>query len=275
MNQNQNSNSRRNKDECSNCMKSLVEALGSSRPRQLLAAMGYRAFVDKDNSEVSIMRDINEVGDKGGRRRDVLPGIIRVDNAPQNTMLVAASSVGLHEPSGMLSSTAATALKNNYGDESNRRRDDGSVREKKFFTEEQGMKVQCTMCGDDGPEGGARAFVKGPDPVSVVLCANRLSSQKEVEEVLVHELIHVYDVRQRKMDLRNCEKLAYSEVRAAREAECHSSSRFTKSYCIREKATVATENMFPEKGRTCVCSVFEKALKDMSPFSSGPKSSSR
>ena len=48
-------------------------------------------------------------------------------------------------------------------------------------------------CGSDTrAEGGARAFVRGPEPLSIVLCSNRLSSQREVDEVLVHELVHIY-----------------------------------------------------------------------------------
>jgi len=30
--------------------------------------------------------------------------------------------------------------------------------------------------------------------MSVVLCANRLRDEEEMEEALVHELVHVYDV---------------------------------------------------------------------------------
>lgn len=31
-------------------------------------------------------------------------------------------------------------------------------------------------------------------PISVILCANRLRDRAEMEEALVHELVHVYDV---------------------------------------------------------------------------------
>ena len=44
-----------------------------------------------------------------------------------------------------------------------------------------------------GPEGKARAYFSAPPP-TVVFCANRLRSKKEVEEAMVHELIHAYDV---------------------------------------------------------------------------------
>lgn len=69
------------------------------------------------------------------------------------------------------------------------------------------------------------------------------------------------------MDLRQCHSLAYSEVRAARDAECDNSlTNFTKGICAKDKATVATKNMFPEEGRGCVCDVFEKAMCDLAPL---------
>ena len=69
------------------------------------------------------------------------------------------------------------------------------------------------------------------------------------------------------MDLRDCQQLAYSEIRAAREAECsHSLTSFTANICVKDKATVATKNMFVEDGRKCVCDVFETAMGDLGPF---------
>ena len=78
---------------------------------------------------------------------------------------------------------------------------------------------------------------------------------------------HRIDVHSRQMDLRDCKSLAYSEVRAAREAECSNSlTSFTGNICAKDKATVATRNMFPEEGRKCVCDVFDRAIKDYAPF---------
>lgn len=103
--------------------------------------------------------------------------------------------------------------------------------------------------------------------MSIVLCANRLGSQKEIEEVLVHELIHVYDVNNRKMNLKDCEKLAHSEIRAAREAECHGSFSLFRDHCVMSNAITATRNMFPyKKAKECVTSVFDKAIRDFEPL---------
>lgn len=41
---------------------------------------------------------------------------------------------------------------------------------------------------------------------------------------------------------------------------------FTKRYCAKEKARVATKNMFPDVGLQCVAAVFEEAMVDKAPF---------
>jgi len=130
------------------------------------------------------------------------------------------------------------------------------------------MSIECRDCLNIGPEGGARAYVRGPSPLSIVLCSNRLYSSKDFKQVLLHELIHVYDVVIRNWDLQRCEILAMSEIRAAREAEC-AEERFNvvKRFCVKDRATIATCNMFPDTiGQDCVRKVFEEAMKDQTPF---------
>ena len=150
------------------------------------------------------------------------------------------------------------------------------------------VSVSCRPCSSTGPESRARAYVRGPDPLSVVLCSDQLRTPEEVSEVLVHEFVHVYDLRVRGLDLRDCRQLAHSEVRAAREAECghllgggYSNDgslrgggwldNFTRNVCIKSRAGVATCNMFPDTGRSCVADVFERAVKDTSPFDCSPQ----
>ena len=83
------------------------------------------------------------------------------------------------------------------------------------------IELYCRKCSQKGPEAGARAFLMGPEPLSIVLCHNRIQSDRdEIEEILTHELIHLYDVQTLQLDLTDCETVAYSEIRAAREAEC-------------------------------------------------------
>jgi hypothetical protein len=106
-----------------------------------------------------------------------------------------------------------------------------------------------------------------------------------MSEILTHELVHVFDVRRLQLDLRLCDNLAYSEVRAAREAECYTAAarttnpwfgstttvqqqeKNTKS-CIQQKALAATQNLFGRReSQACVQRVLESALKDRRPFS--------
>lgn len=81
----------------------------------------------------------------------------------------------------------------------------------------------CRQCSSRGGEANARGFVQGP-PLSVVLCSNRLHDKDQVEEVLLHELIHLYDLKVKKLDFSRCSELAYSEVRSNRESECEFST---------------------------------------------------
>jgi len=70
------------------------------------------------------------------------------------------------------------------------------------------------------------------------------------------------------MDLTTCKDLAYSEVRAAREAECHYTPQLCswfKKQCVQSTATRSTATIFPTEGAACVAAVFEKAYRDVGP----------
>eukprot|EP00539_Tryblionella_compressa_P010463 CAMPEP_0178801376 /NCGR_PEP_ID=MMETSP0745-20121128/13316_1 /TAXON_ID=913974 /ORGANISM="Nitzschia punctata, Strain CCMP561" /LENGTH=354 /DNA_ID=CAMNT_0020460211 /DNA_START=33 /DNA_END=1094 /DNA_ORIENTATION=+ len=129
------------------------------------------------------------------------------------------------------------------------------------------IELKCRKCSSSGPEGGARAFLMGPQPLSVVLCHNRIAATRpEVEEILTHELIHLFDVQTMQLDLQDCENLAYSEVRAAKAAECRDSWKQLQPYCVKQKAIAATNNLYPNEGRQCIQRVFRTAFADNRPF---------
>ncbi|TDH70093.1 hypothetical protein CCR75_009544 [Bremia lactucae] len=150
----------------------------------------------------------------------------------------------------------------------------------------------CIDCRADGPEGNARAFFSAPPP-TVVLCANRLHSAQEVEESIVHELIHAYDYTVRKMDITKSDILACSifisryrsEIRSARESECYrkakvletmlpnveffqKSARWLNARCVHEHAVRSTSSIFPIEARAEVDKMFERCYNDKSPFAS-------
>ncbi len=162
------------------------------------------------------------------------------------------------------------------------------------------IELKCRKCETTGPEAGARAFLMGPEPLSIILCHNRIhSNSDEIQEILTHELIHLYDVQTLQLDLSDCETVAYSEVRAAREAECtdaiqqqqqqsaaaaaaNHNKNFVqeltstleqhvyKPYCVRSIALGATRNMFPKEGTKCLNKVWETAYQDHRPFPAAP-----
>jgi len=182
----------------------------TSRPRQLLNAMGGRAVRDETTGNFSVSLD-----KKPQRRKESASSstaststiVLSQDTAAARRLI--ASSVETKEHPYLCNPNTNNNIK---------QQSIGATRKSS-----KGMEISCAICSEDGPEGAARAFVKGPNPIAIVLCANRLNTKEEVEEVLVHELMHVYDVRVRQMDLRDCMQLAHSEVRAARETECRMS----------------------------------------------------
>ena len=114
------------------------------------------------------------------------------------------------------------------------------------------------------------------------MCANRLRDESEIEETLVHELVHAVDYCTRGIDLTKCEDLACSEVRAAREAEC-SETTYLKAFplpdvarsylhkrCTRQHATQATSAMFPRRASSCIEAAFERCFNDHVPFREQP-----
>ena len=84
------------------------------------------------------------------------------------------------------------------------------------------LTITCLLCGDSGPEGSARAFAFGPtlSKLCNVPAGCLLMNSDAVKLALIHELMHIYDIWTRQMDLQDCQQLAYLEVRAAQEGEC-------------------------------------------------------
>ncbi|CAI5741513.1 unnamed protein product [Hyaloperonospora brassicae] len=148
------------------------------------------------------------------------------------------------------------------------------------------MAFVCLDCRDDGaheaPNAVLALFFAAPPP-TVVFCANRLHSSQEVEETMVHELIHAYDFTVRNMDITKADVLACSEIRSARESECYQkaqllenvlpnvaffqkSTRWLNERCVREHAVRSTSSMFPVEARDEVDKMFDRCYVDRSPF---------
>jgi hypothetical protein len=123
-------------------------------------------------------------------------------------------------------------------------------------------------CSDTSePDINARAFLRNTQPLQIELCVNKLH-QVDIEEALIHELVHAFDYAFKRYDFSTCKGLAFSEVRAAREAECSSYklSRWLRDRCIKHNAVRATSNIFPENAAECVEKVYSAAMNDLQPF---------
>jgi len=303
---NNNKEEKINRDECHQCMVYLKSALlvASSKPRIIFQAMGVNTTPSSSSSSRIITKEppnsnvsnsnhnapsFWEMEEDGMGIRIQIPK----DSSPLNQTIIngnrssgfgglpLTSQKRALPTSTIVRQTTATAIDvkktvvtspNDQVAQSSNQKQSNRLHhnyQEQFIP----LSIMCKVCGTEGPEGSARAFVRGPSPLSIILCSNRLPTQNDIAEVLTHELIHVYDVHTRKWDLTDCNTLAKSEVRAAREAECADASlNFTKRFCVRNKSGVATKNMFPgKKGRDCVGRVFEEAMQDFVPFDGDDK----
>ncbi|EHA8587662.1 putative Mitochondrial inner membrane protease ATP23 [Cocos nucifera] len=111
------------------------------------------------------------------------------------------------------------------------------------FLREQMEKAGCpvwvrlllaTKCSDQGSAGGYASkrgvpevytlLPRGSNPRGkITICCNHMTFQDEINQVLIHELIHAYDdCRAKNMDWKNCGHHACSEIRANHlSGDCH------------------------------------------------------
>ena len=83
-------------------------------------------------------------------------------------------------------------------------------------------------------------------------------------------MVHAYDYVKSRCDFETCEGLAYTEVRAAREAECANhfpAISWLQNQCIKGNAIRSTASIFPVvEASRCVDTVFDVAVKDQAPL---------
>lgn len=131
--------------------------------------------------------------------------------------------------------------------------------------------ISCQDCSRTAPDmnNTTRAAIRDKFPLEIVLCCDRLRGS-QIEEVLVHELVHAYDYSHNRCNFSTCAGLAYSEIRAAREAECSKGFypfEFMRQMCVRNVAIRSTCNLFPTAEATaCVDAAMSTAIEDLEPF---------
>lgn len=123
----------------------------------------------------------------------------------------------------------------------------------------------------------------GYDPVlnQVVVCQNVATNEGLVQGVLTHEMIHMFDYCRNKLDFKNVDHLACTEIRAANLAHCSFVSAWLQGdtsvfdikeshkNCVKNKAlmsVLAVRNVTTEQAMEAVERVFPKCYADLEPI---------
>lgn len=152
-------------------------------------------------------------------------GIQTLENVPESRRAAIAASTQRHQGTGQPDREGGI-LRGNTGPGDHGGRERGLA--------EQGgggggstLNIKCINCAEEGLAMKARAYMEAP-PMSVVLCANRLQDRREMEEALVHELVHVYDVRKGNLRVVMRVKGKEGRVASSRKSPILSNARFLK-----------------------------------------------
>ncbi|XP_050413242.1 mitochondrial inner membrane protease ATP23 homolog [Patella vulgata] len=132
----------------------------------------------------------------------------------------------------------------------------------------------------------------GFDPVKnqVVICQNNTGKRSICCNVLAHEFTHMFDYCRAKVDFKNIEHLACTEIRAANLMHCSFAAAFASgdaspfnykqqhATCVKAKALhsiLMVRNVTPEEGIEAVNKVFDKCYKDLEPVGRRSRRNSR
>ena len=111
----------------------------------------------------------------------------------------------------------------------------------------------------------------------VVICSNICVTPQKVEEILAHELVHLYDFCTTNLDLTRSDHLACTEIRAANLAHCKNQLYDTFSHqqwtshtdCVKHKAASSVrviKGVPQSEALKIVENVFSKCYKDLEPI---------
>ncbi|RSH83234.1 Mitochondrial inner membrane protease atp23 [Apiotrichum porosum] len=133
--------------------------------------------------------------------------------------------------------------------------------------------MQCHPCDPSRAGGFSPAH-------GILLCQNRVSSKKHMEDTLAHELIHAYDHCKFKVDWMNLRHHACTEIRAANlSGDCRWSREvqrghyaFSKQHqaCVKRRAVLSVKDhpncKSVEDAERAVNEVWDSCFKDTRPF---------
>ncbi|CAA6659610.1 unnamed protein product [Spirodela intermedia] len=119
----------------------------------------------------------------------------------------------------------------------------------------------------------------------VVVCSNHLTFQDEVNQVIIHELIHAYDdCRAANLNWTNCAHHACSEIRAAHlSGDCHFKRELLRGHtklrgheqeCVKRRVQMSLANnpycSGPSTAKNAMEAVWEICYNDTKPFDRAP-----
>ncbi|KAL5720624.1 Mitochondrial inner membrane protease atp23 [Ranunculus cassubicifolius] len=127
-------------------------------------------------------------------------------------------------------------------------------------------------------------YVRGE---GIKVCINQISLQDEVNQVVIHELVHAYDdCRAKNMDWANCAHHACSEIRAAHlSGDCHYKRELIRNgvnklrlrskgqECVKRRALLSVMNnphCSEAAARDAVEAVWDTCYNDTKPFDRAP-----
>ncbi|XP_017883366.1 mitochondrial inner membrane protease ATP23 homolog [Ceratina calcarata] len=137
-----------------------------------------------------------------------------------------------------------------------------------------GRHISCEVCD--------KVVTGGYDPQlnQIIVCQNTARTKNRVQSTLSHEMIHMFDYCQNKLDLNNIDHLACTEIRAASLCHCSyfmalsrnvaSPIRIARTHrdCVIDKAVrsiVAVKDVTKDEALTAVLRVFERCYNDLEP----------
>ncbi|KAG0487605.1 hypothetical protein HPP92_009700 [Vanilla planifolia] len=114
----------------------------------------------------------------------------------------------------------------------------------------------------------------------ITVCCNHMTCQDEINQVLIHELIHAYDdCRVKNMDWKNCAHHACSEIRANHlSGDCHYKRELLRGFmkirgheqeCVKRRALKSVKNnpyCSEAAAKNAIEAIWDICYNDTNPF---------
>ncbi|XP_072956102.1 mitochondrial inner membrane protease ATP23 [Typha angustifolia] len=138
--------------------------------------------------------------------------------------------------------------------------------------------ITAANCSDQGSAGGYASRH------GVTICCNHMTFQDEINQVVIHELIHAYDdCRAKNLDWKNCAHHACSEIRANHlSGDCHYKRELLRGFmkirgheqeCVRRRALKSVQNnpyCSNAAAKDAIEAVWDVCYNDTFPFDRAP-----